>query len=155
MTLYVKISLMFSTCTHYAGTLALMRPTESYCVSLFPHFYSPHNCPLTLGQRVQKKASVGAVPFTDCSTWSGEDNGPVLVQPRARALGDSVQCDELLVLWTVERESPLHLFPSPVQQRGKVVGGGDGCSWPVFPLPRSVAGWQGTPLTWPQGPHGR
>lgn len=135
MTLYIKIRLMFSTCTHYVGrlcTLALMRPTESYFLSLLPHFLSPHHCPLTLDQRVQKKASVGAAPFTDCSTWSGEDNGPVLVQPRARALGDSIQCDELLVLWTVERESPLHLFPSPVQQRGKVVGGGMGTAGLCF-----------------------
>lgn len=129
---------MFSSYTPCVGSLCilvLMHCTDSYFLSLFPHFLSPHFLlcrSLTSDQRVQRwteKAFIVAAPFTDCSTWSGEDNGPVLVQPRARVWGDGVQCGQLLV-WTVERESPLHLSlalslsGSRLSNRTAGVGGG-------------------------------
>lgn len=86
-----------------------------------------------------EKAFIAAAPFADCSTWRGEDNGLALVQPRARAWGDGLQHNHLLVLLTVHylstssmlRESPsLHLslslshWLSLVQQGSRQVGRG-------------------------------
>ncbi len=121
-------------------SLVLICCTESYFLSLFPHFLSPYflfSCPFSpchpltsdhrFGDENRKKAVTVAAPFADGSTWSGQDNGPVLVQPRARARGDGVQCDWLLVLQTVHylstssmlRESPLLHLPlfCPTEQR--------------------------------------
>lgn len=137
-------NLIFSHCFHISSPL------------IFLLFH-----PLTSDQRVGRwteRAFIVSAPFTDCSIWSGEDNGPVLVQHRARAWGDGVQCGQLLVLWIVGRESPSHLSLtlSGSLLSNRAAGWGRGrciCSakrhWPVFPLSHYIAGWQGTPLTWP------